>query len=152
MKRLFHFDSPSGHYQADAVIVACFDARFGLAFGKFLKRIRVVAADVVKIAGGAKSLASPDNETDRDFVIGQLRKSVGHHGTRRVILMVHSDCGAYGGLVAFKNDAHAEAEHHGRELLRAAETVRAALPGIQVDTYFVDFEGVWEPNGEDAET
>jgi hypothetical protein len=66
------------------------------------------------------------------------------HGTRLVILKLHSDCGAYGGLASFGGDARAEAEHHERELLRAAECLRAAIPEIEVRGYFVDFEGVWE--------
>jgi carbonic anhydrase len=55
------------------------------------------------------------------------------HGTQRVILMVHSDCGAYGGLAGrFGGDAAAEAEHHERELQRAADNLLAAIPGIKV--------------------
>ena len=59
--------------------------------------------------------------------------------------MVHSDCGAYGGLAGgFGGDAAAEAEHHERELRRAAANLRAAIPGIEVQGYFVDFEGIWD--------
>jgi hypothetical protein len=57
--------------------------------------------------------------------------------------MVHSDCGAYGGLAAFQGDASAEAEHHGNELRRAAAVLRSAIPEVEVEGYFVDFEGVW---------
>ena len=67
------------------------------------------------------------------------------HGTRRVILMLHSDCGAYGGLDGgFGGDAAAEREHHHQELRRAAENLERAIPGVEVAAYFVDFEGVWE--------
>jgi len=41
------------------------DNRFELGFRKYLKRIGVVNTDPIKIAGGAKSLASPDQESDR---------------------------------------------------------------------------------------
>jgi hypothetical protein len=59
--------------------------------------------------------------------------------------MVHTDCGAYGGLAqAFGGDARKEAEHHERELHLAAASVLQAIPNVQVETYFVDFEGVWE--------
>jgi hypothetical protein len=59
--------------------------------------------------------------------------------------MVHSDCGAYGGLAAgFGGDAAAEAAHHERELQHAAANLRAAIPGIEVRGYFVDFEGIWD--------
>src|SRR2546430_6812394 len=115
------FRSPREKYQCDAAIVWCFDNRFELGFRKFLKRIGVVNTDPIKIAGGAKCLASPDHETDREFVLDQIRTSMRLHGTRRVILMLHSDCGAYGGLDGgFKGDTRAEADHHHGELRRAA--------------------------------
>ena len=97
------------------------------------------------IAGGAKVLASPEKESNREFVLDQIRKSMRLHGTRRVILMVHSDCGAYGGLAGgFRGDAAAEAVHHERELQLAAANLKFALPGVEVQGYFVDFEGIWE--------
>ena len=145
MKKVFHFEAPRDKYHCDAAIVWCFDDRFDLGFRKYLKRIGVLHPDAIKIAGGAKSLASPDPESDREFVIEQIRKSMRLHGTKRVILMLHSDCGAYGGLAhGFRGDARAEAEHHQRELQRAATNLLTAIPGIQVDACFVDFEGIWQ--------
>jgi hypothetical protein len=153
MRKVFHFDAPREKYQCDAAVIWCFDNRFDLGFRKFLKRIGVANSDPIKIAGGAKSLASPDHERDREFVLEQIRKSIRLHGTRRVILMLHSDCGAYGGLAdGFGGDSRAEAEHHQEELQRAAEFLRKAIPGVEVDAYFVDFEGVWSVELELAES
>ena len=144
MKKVFHFNAPRERYLCDAAIVWCFDSRFQTGFGKFLKRIGVVNPDPIKIAGGAKSLASPAKESDRQFVLDQIRTSMRLHGTRLVILKLHSDCGAYGGLEAFGGDVLAEAQHHEAELQRAAECLRASIPALEVRGYFVDFEGVWE--------
>ena len=145
MKKVFHFDAPREKYQCDAAILWCFDNRFELGFRKFLKRVGVVNSDPIKIAGGAKCMASPDHESDREFVLEQIRKSMRLHGTRRVILMLHSDCGAYGGLAGgFSGDAVAEAAHHEGELQRAAANLRNAIPGVEVQGYFVDFDGIWE--------
>jgi carbonic anhydrase len=144
MEKVFHFDSPREKYHCDAAIVWCFDNRFNLGFSKFLKRIGVANADPIKVAGGAKCLASPELERDREFVLEQIRKSIRLHGTRRVILMLHSDCGAYGGLAGgFDGDARKEAEHHDAELRLAAANLLREIPSVQVDPYFVDFEGVW---------
>jgi hypothetical protein len=144
MTKVFHFDAPRDKYVCDAAIVWCFDNRFQLGFAKFLKRQGVVNSDPIKIAGGAKSLASPEHESDREFVLEQIRKSINLHHTRLVVLMLHSDCGAYGGLAkGFKGDARVEAEHHQAELRRAAEFLRQEIPAIEVQAYFVDFEGIW---------
>jgi carbonic anhydrase len=145
MNKVFHFDAPREKYHCDAAIVWCFDNRFQLGFSKYLKRLGVVNSDPIKIAGGAKSLVSPEQERDREFVLEQIRKSIKLHGTKRVILMLHSDCGAYGGLAGgFGGDAKAEALHHEDELQRAAEWLKNEIPGIEVQGYFVDFEGIWE--------
>ncbi len=122
-------------------MVWCFDIRFERGFRKFLRHIGVEYWDAIRLAGGAKCLASAD-EGARQFVLDQIRISMRLHGTRRVILMLHSDCGGYGGLEAFA-DAQAEAAHHAGELRRAAENLVAAIPGIKAEPYFVDFEGVW---------
>jgi hypothetical protein len=64
-----------------------------------------------------------------------------------VILMLHSDCGAYGGLAGgFGGDAAAERENHCRDMEKAKATLAAAVPGVQIEGYFVDFEGVWATN------
>jgi len=66
------------------------------------------------------------------------------HGTDTVLLMLHSDCGAYGGLPAFNNDTAREAENHRQDLHLALDFLRVNIPELRVLGYFVDFEGVWE--------
>jgi carbonic anhydrase len=145
VKRVFHFNSPSEKYHCDAVVVACFDHRFDLVLRKFLKRIGIVNPDPIIVAGGAKSLASPHHEGDRVFLLEQVEKSIKLHGTDRVILLLHSDCGAYGSLhEVFKDDQTAEVEHHRNELRLAYATLKTAFPKLSIECYFVDFEGVWQ--------
>ena len=79
MNKVFHFDAPREKYHCDAAIIWCFDNRFELGFRKFLKRIGVSNSDPIKIAGGAMCLASPELETEREFVLGQGRKTPRPH-------------------------------------------------------------------------
>lgn len=144
VKKVFHFDAPSEWYACDAAIVCCFDSRFDLGFSKFLRRKRMVNCDPIRIAGGAKVLVSPERESDRAFVLEQIRSSIRLHGTRRVILALHSDCGAYGRLARFQGNRVAEASHHEAELRRAAANLKQEIPGVEVQGYFADFEGIWE--------
>jgi carbonic anhydrase len=145
MKKVFHFDSPREKYTCDAAIVSCFDNRFQLGFAKYFKKVGIVNSDPIKIAGGAKSLASPDRDGDREFLLEQIRKSIRLHDTRRVILTLHSDCGAYGGLDgAFGGDELLEERMQAEEMRRAAACLRSAVPDITVEGYFANFEGIWE--------
>jgi len=150
MRKVFHFESPRERYKSDAAVVWCYDHRFDLVFRKLLKKVGVERADPIRIAGGAKSLASPANESDRVFVLDQIRTSVRLHDTERVILMLHSDCGAYGGLAAFDQDRTREAENHRQEMHRAAEYLKKEMPELEVQAFFVDFTGVWQANLERA--
>jgi carbonic anhydrase len=144
MNKVFHFDAPRERYRCDAAILWCFDSRFELGLRKYLQRLGIVNMDPIKIAGGAKCLASPEQESDRQFVLEQIRKSINLHGTKRVVLKVHSDCGAYGGLEAFGNEPRREAEHHCLELHKAAACLRAAIPDLEILAFYVDFEGIWQ--------
>jgi carbonic anhydrase len=147
MKKIFHFDSPAEPYVADAAVLCCFDQRISTAVRKFLKKQGIERADMIVVAGGAKTLASPRNDFEQDFILEQVRMSIRLHHTKRVLVMSHSDCATYGGLAHFKGDQAAEAEHHRQELLRASELLSANFPDISVEPYFVKFDGVWEVQG-----
>jgi carbonic anhydrase len=144
MRKIFHFDSPSAPYVADAAVLCCFDHRIGTAVRKFLKKQGIERADMIVVAGGAKTLASPRNNFEQDFILEQVRMSMRLHETKRVLVMSHSDCATYGGLAHFKGDREVEARHHRGELLRAGKLLMENFPGISVEPYFVDFDGICE--------
>jgi carbonic anhydrase len=142
MDKVFHFDSPPDPYIADAAVLCCFDQRIRLATYKFLKHQGILLPDMIVVAGGAKTLASPRNDFERDFILEQVRMSIRLHQTRQVFLMSHSDCATYGGLVAFGGDRTREADHHRGELQRAADLIATNFPELGVKCFFLNFEGV----------
>lgn len=144
MRKVFHFDSASEPYVTEAAVLCCFDHRINLTVRKFLQRNAITHPDMIVVAGGAKTLASPRNDFERDFILEQIRLAIRLHACTRVILMSHSDCATYGGLARFNGDRQAEAAHHKTELQRAAEIVHSEFPNVSVETYFVNFEGLWE--------
>ena len=152
MRKAFHFDSPTAPYVADAAVLCCFDYRISTAVRKFLQKQGIARPDMIIVAGGAKTLASPRNDFEQDFILEQVRMSIRLHQTKRVLVMSHSDCATYGGLANFKGDRAAEAEHHRGELHRAAELLVAQFPDISVEPYFVKFDGVWEVQPRDERT
>jgi len=147
MEKIFHFNSPPDPYVADAAVLCCFDQRIRLATNKFLQRQGIVRPDMIVVAGGARTLASPRNDFERDFILEQVRMSIRLHRTQRMFVMSHSDCATYGGLAAFDGDRGREARHHHQELQRAAELVRVNFPTLEVECFFVNFEGVHAVEG-----
>jgi hypothetical protein len=135
LRKILHFDSPSEVYTADACVVTCFDARFDAALRKFLKRRGIAIFDHVKIPGSAKALGAPDSETDRDFAMRMVRTSIRLHRPSHFVLIGHNDCGAYPGKPPQVVAA---------DLLQAAAFLRKAEPAIPVETYFADFDGIYE--------
>lgn len=143
MDKVFHFDAAPEPYVADAAVLTCFDQRIRDTVNKFLRRRGILRPDMIVVAGGAKTLASPRNDFERDFILEQLRMSILLHRTERAYLLCHSDCATYGGLAAYKGDAEAEAKHHFQELQKAADLVKETFPDLKVECFLVNFEGVF---------
>jgi hypothetical protein len=142
MQRIYRHQSSIDHYHADAFAVRCFDDRFRACFFAFMTKQCPGMFDFESVAGGAKVFASPEQTTDRDFMLRELEKSVALHNTHRVMLFTHYDCGAYGGLARFQGDEQEQFTFHRQELRTAADVVHKQFPGVTVETYFIDTEGV----------
>ncbi len=59
--------------------------------------------------------------------------------------MLHSDCGAYGGLAGgFGGDTQAEANHHEEELRRATASLRRGAASRGARLFLWTLEGIWD--------
>jgi hypothetical protein len=138
------FESSQKHYRAEACIVWCYDARFADLYNYFLleRGFSESKVDAVKGAGGAQALAG-EAGADRVVAESQIAKSIKLHHAERVILMMHEDCGAYGGTKAFGDDVQVELGHHLGELRKAADFVRATFPELkEIECWMADFDGM----------
>lgn len=144
MKKSLDFNSRKDHYTADACVVWCFDDRFYKLLKAFGRQEGWKNIDLVKVAGGAKALAGGPSP-DRDFLLNQIKTSIRLHDTKRVVLMTHRDCGAYGGSKAFANE-EAEREQHEAQLAAAKKFVADELRDMRIPiaAYFADFDGLYE--------
>ncbi|HVO28724.1 MAG TPA: carbonic anhydrase [Candidatus Paceibacterota bacterium] len=138
---MIEFESPKGHYDADACIVWCFDDRFYKLLKAFGKRQGWAHIDLVKVAGGARALAGGPSP-DRDFILGEIKKSIRLHHPGKVVLMLHQNCGAYGDSDQFA-DTGAEDAARGDDLAAAVAFVKDELPGTGVVGYYADFKGIY---------
>src|SRR5258708_38392341 len=98
---MFLFASTADQYVADAAVLCCFDHRISTAVRKFLKKQSIESADMIIVAGGAKTLASPRNDFKQDFILEQVHMSIRQHRTKLVLLLRHSDSASNSGLAHY---------------------------------------------------
>ncbi len=139
---VFYHKTDLAHYTADAFTVRCVDDRFWKSFKYFLRSLNVAHIDPKSPAGGAKVFSSPEDPTDRAFMLRELGTSIKLHGVKRVMLFTHHDCGAYGGFKQFKENADEEFAFHVDEHHKAREVIREQFPELIIDTYFIDERGI----------
>jgi len=139
---VYHEKSDLNHYDAQAYTVRCVDDRFWRVFKRFLKSQDIHRIDPKSPAGAAKVFSSPVKEGDRDYNLRELETSINLHHVKKVMLFNHHACGAYGGFAAFDNDANKEFKFHSNELKKAVDMIKAHFPELEVETYFIDGEGI----------
>jgi hypothetical protein len=141
--RDLEFSSPETHYRADATIIWCLDNRYWQLFNKFIGDRQFLNFDPIIIAGGAQALASSENDADRIFVLNQVKKSLELHAPPLIVLMIHSDCGGYGGLANFNHDLRLEFENQVEQLRKARVALQKEIhPSIKIELVFADFNGL----------
>ncbi len=139
MEKVFEFISPKAEYTADATVITCIDKRFYSARKAFIKALKLKNPDVVEIAGAIKDITH-GSEEEAAFVLKQIRISTKLHHSRRVILLPHRDCGAYGGSEELGDQA-TEYKVQADEIAKATLIIQKAFPEVSVESYFLDFDG-----------
>jgi len=94
------------------------------------KKNLVNDCDIISVAGAAKDIV----ENPQGYVASLVKLSVQLHQTKKIILMHHLDCGAYGGSSAFRSQAE-EIDKHRSEMQKAHNIIAEQCPGIQIEMY-----------------
>lgn len=104
--------------------------------------------DLVGIGGSVKYLIDDNYPERKEFLLEQIKISKELHQAKKVILINHTDCGAYGGSKMFSNEGE-EREFHLQQLKKAKEVIKKRFPELEVETVFaeireggIDFKGV----------
>lgn len=123
-----------------SLILHCMDFRFGSAIKKHLEENGLLDnCDIVSLAGAAKNLVSPTNDAERELVLRQIEISKRLHHISEVILLNHTDCGAYGGRGVFTDRAAEDAKHIS-DLAEAKRIVLEKFPGLAIKTLIAQME------------
>ncbi|MEK9181377.1 MAG: carbonic anhydrase [Patescibacteria group bacterium] len=132
----------STHLVAQAFVLICMDLRLHSdgRLASLLHQEGIRTFDLKADAGAAQVLAAADNQPVKDWLIQNISISVNLHGIKEVVLINHSDCGAYGGSEKFSSDAE-ERQFHKVDLQRAAALVHRKFPKLKVRTFFAWIDG-----------
>jgi carbonic anhydrase len=126
------------------LVIRCMDFRFISAINEYLESKDLMNhCDIVAAAGAAKNFASPEHELDREFLMRQIDIAKRLHGISEVIIINHTDCGAYGGKSAFASKDKEWKKHSG-ELAVAAQMIKERYPSLAVQTLIADIENSGE--------
>ena len=122
-----------------SLLMHCMDFRFGKAMKGFMEEHGMMDdADLVSIAGSAKNIVNPETQA---FALRQIEISKTLHEMKEVVLVAHTDCGAYGGSKSFET-AEVEYNKMTGDLKEAREIVKAKWPELSVKLWLARIEEV----------
>jgi len=118
-------------HNCEAVVLSCIDFRFWKETVEFIENeLNIKNFDFPSLPGGAKAINECTNEGNLPFSC--IGVPINLHHAKKVIVMNHQDCGAYGGSAKFNDDGKAEQEFHKKELEKAKDKLLAKYPGKEV--------------------
>jgi len=115
-------------HTCEAIIVTCIDFRFQEYINNWIaENFQPKTYDRVAIAGGV---------FDLDCVMKQVEISHRSHHIKKVILINHEDCGAYG-----QNGTH---EQHIKDLEEAKSKLETLYENLDIETIYLHLDGTFE--------
>jgi carbonic anhydrase len=116
------------NHTCEALVATCIDFRFQEYINDWIsKNFSPKSHDRVAFAGGVKSV---------DIVLGQIDISKRLHDIKKVVLINHEDCGAYGEA--------GTPEKHSEDLKNATSKVKEKYPELAVETFYLHLDGTFE--------
>jgi carbonic anhydrase len=109
----------------DAIVVCCIDFRFQKFIRNWIdKNLKNRTYDLVGFAGSTKDLKT---------VLRQIDISVRLHYIKRVVLIHHEECGAYG--------TDSTPERHSKDLRKSRKEIFKRYPNLKVNLYYLLLNG-----------
>ncbi|MBU1131962.1 hypothetical protein KKC32_01760 [Patescibacteria group bacterium] len=123
-------------HSCDNLVLTCMDFRFRKDIYSWLEENGYAGNyDLISLAGAQKSIVDEDT---RGAVMKQVGISHDLHHAKRVILMAHQDCGAYGGSKAF-DSLEQENQKYNEEMKTAEAIIKEKYPEMEVMKLLLSF-------------
>lgn len=114
--------------KAETLIATCIDYRLQSSINKWISgNLTEGSFDRVALGGGVKNL---------EVILAQVKIGNDLHKIKKVILINHEDCGAYGKESTLKN--------HTKDLNTAKSKINKLYPNLRVETYYLYLNGNFE--------
>lgn len=88
--------------------------------------------------GAVKNLVTPRSDQDTDFVLWKMKLAQEFHPFTTLILVNHSDCGAYKKAGLSFADPKEEEAFHAEQLRRAEFILREHFPEVPLEIHYFD--------------
>jgi carbonic anhydrase len=118
-------------HTCDAAVLCCIDFRFWRETLEFVeKEMGIKTFDFPSLPGAAKAINECVN--DADLAMQCIGVPCNLHYAKKIVVVNHEDCGAYGGSAKFNGDQDAEQKFHEEELRKAKGIINEKFPEQEV--------------------
>lgn len=128
---------PFGDPHVDTLCLYCSDGRFAVQTAEFLEaRAGHGVCDRLVVPGGPSSLAGgPAVWREGEVLAESLRFLLRAHDLKRILLVVHEDCGFYRGRLGLDPGPEMQTRQL-EDLRKAVARVRGFASAVEVEAYF----------------
>jgi carbonic anhydrase len=126
----------NGGHDCENLAVICMDFRFRKELPELLEQAGFQEFDLVSLPGASKAII---DEKSRGAVFAAIDIAHEKHHGKRIIIVDHIDCGAYGGSGQFLSKEEEE-QFHVERLVEAAKLIRAEYPSLEIVTLYADWQ------------
>ncbi|HPX51738.1 MAG TPA: carbonic anhydrase [Candidatus Pacearchaeota archaeon] len=120
-------------HDCQTIVFHCIDFRLINETNDFIKN-NYGKCDIVSVAGSSKEIADGNN-----YLLKQIEISHNLHHSVKVVLIHHSDCGAYKASYRF-NDYKEEKEKQVEDMLKTESIIKEKFPDMTVEKVWAELE------------
>jgi carbonic anhydrase len=125
-----------GSDTCENLVLTCIDFRFCKHVIETLSYTGYRDIDLLTMPGGSNAVL---NETSRETVFRALDIVIPAHKVKRMIIVDHTDCLAYGGKAAHPTPDE-EQTFHANVLRQARDIVQSKYPSLEIVLMYADWE------------